>query len=74
MVRVIDTHSAAMDAFGASRCMIGSDWPVSAATPHRMEPGEWFGLVSVDLGASADELEQIGWHTASTFYGIASAS
>lgn len=62
--------AAAIDAFGASRCMLGSDWPVSAATPHRIGPGEWFDIVFTGLGASPDERAQLGWKSASTFYGV----
>lgn len=61
---------AALELFGPSRCMLGSDWPVSAATPHRVEPGAWFELVFSALGASAEERAQLGWRTASEFYGI----
>lgn len=60
----------ALDLFGPARCMLGSDWPVSAATPHRVDPGEWFDLVLSSLGASAEERAQLGWRTASEFYGI----
>jgi L-fuconolactonase len=62
--------NAALDAFGPARSMLGSDWPVSAATPHHIGPGEWFDLVFTELGASPEERAQVGWHTASTFYGI----
>jgi L-fuconolactonase len=61
---------AALEAFGPGRCMLGSDWPVSAATPHRVDPGEWFELVLASLGASADERAQLGWRTAAEFYGV----
>jgi L-fuconolactonase len=61
---------AALEAFGASRCMLGSDWPVSMATPHRLPPAEWFEIVFAELGASDDECAQLGWRTASDFYGV----
>ncbi|MEO5921061.1 MAG: amidohydrolase family protein [Pseudolysinimonas sp.] len=61
---------AAFDAFGPARCMLGSDWPVSAVTPHRVDPPEWFELVFSALGASPDERAQVGWRTASEFYGV----
>ena len=64
---------SALELFGPSRCMLGSDWPVSTATPHRIEPGDWFDLVFSSLGASADERAQLGWRTASEFYGISAA-
>ena len=60
---------AAVEAFGVARSMLGSDWPVSAATPQRVTPGEWFDLVFASLGASDDERAQLGWRTASEFYG-----
>ncbi len=51
--------------------MVGSDWPVSSLTDHRSgQPGEWFDLVLSSLGASPDERAQLGWRTASEFYGI----
>ena len=31
----------ALDAFGADRAMVGSDWPISAMLPRRLAPGEW---------------------------------
>jgi L-fuconolactonase len=61
---------AAVDAFGPSRCMLGSDWPVSQATAHRVTPGDWFDLVFSSLGASAYERDQLGWRSATEFYGI----
>lgn len=41
----------ALRAFGPARCMVGSDWPVSAATPHGMTTAEWIALV----GAQVDD-------------------
>jgi L-fuconolactonase len=61
---------AAVDAFGPARCMLGSDWPVSTVTAHHVEPGDWFDLVFGSLGASPDEREQLGWRTATEFYGL----
>lgn len=61
---------AAVDAFGVTRCMLGSDWPISTATPHGVTPSEWFDLVLSSLGASDDEHDQLGWRTAAEFYGI----
>lgn len=34
--------SAALEAFGPQRCMLGSDFPVSAAPPDAVPYGEWF--------------------------------
>jgi L-fuconolactonase len=64
---------AARELFGPARCMLGSDWPVSTATAHGIEPGDWFDVVFSSLGASADERAQLGWRTASEFYGISAA-
>ena len=63
--------AAALDVFGSSRCMVGSDWPVSAATAHRVGPAEWFDVVFASLGASGDELDRLSRRTASEFYGVA---
>ncbi|MEO6532241.1 MAG: amidohydrolase family protein [Pseudolysinimonas sp.] len=62
----------ALDAFGAERCMVGSDWPVSAVTSHGQSPGAWIDLVLDDLGAAPAEREQLAWRTAAAFYGVAS--
>jgi len=61
---------AALDVFGPARCMLGSDWPVSALTPHEVTPPGWFDVVFSSLGASEDERDRIGWRTASEFYGV----
>lgn len=39
----------ALRAFGPARCMVGSDWPVSAATPHGLTTDEWVELVCEQL-------------------------
>jgi predicted TIM-barrel fold metal-dependent hydrolase len=60
----------AADVFGPERCMIGSDWPVSAISPPRETAGEWLDHVTSDLGASDGDRDWMGWRTASTFYGV----
>ena len=60
----------ALDAFGADRAMVGSDWPVSAMLPRRLTPGRWLSIVLDDLAASPAEREQLAWRTASRFYGV----
>jgi L-fuconolactonase len=60
----------ALDAFGAERSMVGSDWPVSAMLPRRLAPGRWLSMVLDDLAASPAEREQLSWRTASAFYGV----
>lgn len=60
----------ALELFGPERCMIGSDWPVSAISEPRESPGEWLDHVLSDVGASDGDLEWLRWRTASTFYGV----
>jgi L-fuconolactonase len=60
----------ALDAFGADRAMVGSDWPVSAMSPRRLGPGQWLSMVLDELAASSAEREQLSWRTASRFYGV----
>jgi hypothetical protein len=60
----------ALDAFGADRAMVGSDWPISAMLPRRLAPGRWLSLVLDELAASPAEREQLSWRTASRFYGV----
>lgn len=60
----------ALDAFGADRAMVGSDWPVSAMSPRRLGPGQWLSMVLDELVASSAEREQLSWRTASRFYGV----
>jgi L-fuconolactonase len=60
----------ALDAFGADRAMVGSDWPVSAMSPRRLAPGRWLSMVLDELAASPAEREQLSWRTASRFYGV----
>lgn len=60
----------ALDAFGAERAMVGSDWPVSAMLPRRLAPGKWLSIVADELAASPTEREHLSWGTASRFYGV----
>jgi len=51
----------ALEAFGPTRLMVGSDWPVSGATPHALGFDEWFALVRGILALDeADESEILG--------------
>lgn len=59
---------AALAAFGADRCMVGSDWPVSTGRS-TISTEEWFGLVTSGLHGS--ELTDVLDGTASTWYGLA---
>ena len=59
----------ALDAFGADRAMVGSDWPVSSMLPRQLPPGRWLSMV-LGLAASPSEREQLAWRTAARFYGV----
>jgi L-fuconolactonase len=61
---------AALEEFGQDRCMLGSDWPVSAVTPHGLRYDEWFALVLETLENSGAHREQLAWRTAAHFYGV----
>jgi L-fuconolactonase len=60
----------ALDAFGADRAMVGSDWPVSSMLPRQLPPGQWLSIVLDELSASPAEREQLAWRTAARFYGV----
>lgn len=60
----------ALDAFGPERCMVGSDWPVSAMSEPRETPGEWIAHVLSDVGVSDAERDWLSWRTASAFYRV----
>ena len=64
----------AWEAFGPERCMLGSDWPVSAISAPRETPGDWLEHVLSDVlddaGASDGDRDWLSWRTASTFYGV----
>jgi L-fuconolactonase len=60
----------ALELFGPDRCMLGSDWPVSAISAPREAPGEWLEHVVSDLGASDGDRDWLSWRTASAFYGV----
>ncbi|WP_427170611.1 amidohydrolase family protein [Arthrobacter sp. 92] len=59
-----------LQVFGAGRCMIGSDWPVSIRDSSGYE--EWNDLIldRALTGASDAELEDVAWGTAARFYGL----
>lgn len=65
---------AAAEAFGPRRLMVGSDWPVSAATPHRLGYGAWFGLVRERLRLSGEDEEHLCSGTARRHYRLAPPS
>jgi L-fuconolactonase len=57
----------AINCFGPSRLMFGSDWPVCR---RRAEYSHWVSLVmELIAGMSADEQDQILYRTAANFYG-----
>ncbi len=58
----------ALEAFGADRCMMGSDWPVCTLAA---EHATAIGLAEVLLpGLSDGERDALRWRTAATVYGI----
>jgi L-fuconolactonase len=61
---------AGLDAFGPERCMVGSDWPVSAIFPPRQTPGQWLEQVLSDAAASDGDREWLAWRSASEFYTV----
>lgn len=67
--QVVPFLDVALDVFGAERCMYGSDWPVSAATPHRLSNRVWRETVASRVSRESDR-----WYvlegTAAAFYSI----
>ncbi|WP_082566700.1 amidohydrolase family protein [Arthrobacter sp. Soil764] len=56
-----------LNLFGAGRCMIGSDWPVSLTEPAEYQ--DWIATVEQAMaGASASELESVAQGTAVRVY------
>lgn len=51
--------TAAIEAFGTDRCMVGSDWPVSTGGRAPITSRGWFDLVTAGLSA-ADRAEVLG--------------
>ena len=60
--------SAALEAFGPDRCMVGSDWPVSRRDGEPYDA--WFDHVATSYGLSETEQELVLWRTAATTYGV----
>ncbi len=60
--------SAALEAFGPGRCLVGSDWPVSRRDGEPYEA--WFDHVATSYGLSAAEQEVVLVTNAVTTYGI----
>jgi L-fuconolactonase len=60
----------ALETFGQDRCMVGSDWPVSAVTKHELKYDEWFAIVLDGLEEAGAHREQLAWRTAAHFYGV----
>lgn len=62
----------ALDAFGADRCMIGSDWPVSMTGAQETETSYagWFDMVLERTGASVHEKESLAWKSAARAYAL----
>jgi L-fuconolactonase len=68
--RVRPFLDAALETFGADRCMVGSDWPVSAWIPEERSYESWFALVLDDWGLSSAERASIASTTAERVYGL----
>ena len=65
---------AAIEYFGTDRCMVGSDWPVSARIPESRRYDQWFDIVQNTLGLSDAEWDQVSHRTAELAYGLPSDS
>lgn len=59
--------SAAIDAFGPERCMLGSDFPVTAAAPDALAYADWFSALA-ELVDTADERDALLRGTALRVY------
>lgn len=60
----------AVDAFGAERSMLGSDWPVSATLGGGGTFAEWIDRVHAAAGRSTAESRALDGGTAASFYGL----
>lgn len=60
----------AVEAFGADRSMVGSDWPVSAKLGAGGTFGDWIDRVHAASSPSTAEREAIDGGTAASFYGL----
>ncbi|MDQ0895640.1 amidohydrolase family protein [Agromyces ramosus] len=60
----------AVEAFGADRSMVGSDWPVSAKLGAAGTFGEWIDRVHAATNPSTTEREAVDAATATSFYGL----
>ena len=60
----------AVDAFGAERSMIGSDWPVSATLGGGGTFAEWIDRVHAATGPSTSESRALDVESAASFYGL----
>ncbi|WP_394551577.1 amidohydrolase family protein [Agromyces sp. MMS24-JH15] len=72
---ILDAHGApflrhAVDAFGADRAMVGSDWPVSASFGAGGSFASFLDLVLDAVGPSAGERAALLKGTATRFYGL----
>ncbi|MEW1722697.1 amidohydrolase family protein [Streptomyces sp. NPDC093109] len=63
-----DLLRAALDVFGAERCMVAGDWPVSTGADGRTTAREWFALVRDVVGAH--DWPRVAAGTARAVYGI----
>ncbi len=63
--------AAGVAAFGAARCMIGGDWPVSAHIGVGTTLAGWIDRVRRATSASGDDWERLCDRTGAAFYGLA---
>ncbi|MEV4976250.1 amidohydrolase family protein [Streptomyces scopuliridis] len=63
-----DLLRAALDVFGAERCMVAGDWPVSTGADGRTTAREWFDLVRDVVGVR--DWPRVAAGTARAVYGI----
>ena len=62
----------AVEYFGVDRCMVGSDWPVSARVPEPRPYDEWFDIVETTVGADSADWDRVSHRTAERAYGLPS--
>lgn len=64
----------ALDVFGPTRVLAGSDFPVSAVTGHDLGYDQWFDWIRGDLGLDEGELTQVMHRNAERTYSLAPVS
>ena len=62
-----------LDLFGPDRCMVGSDWPVSAVIPNSIGYDDWFTLILETVERAGMAKEAVAARTAARVYGLPAA-